>query len=139
MLECKIVNCRPDLLIYLKTKLQQRLIPLFHYALHRDGVLLLGSADTPGHSSEPFAPLTATPRRGLPSNPKALAQQLIEARDDFHAVRNDMQTSRDEVKPAKEEWQASNEELSSVKILEAQLRQIQSGTVANGKERESTS
>ncbi|MGK5056434.1 hypothetical protein ACQ4WY_05775 [Janthinobacterium sp. LB2P49] len=128
-------------MIYLKTKLQQRLIPLFHYALHRDGVLLLGSADTPGHSSEPFAPLTATPRRGLPSNPQvlALAQQLIDARHDIHAVRNDMQTSRDGIKPAKEEWQASNEELSSVKILEAQLRQIQSGAVANGKERESTS
>ena len=48
-----ILCCR-NLLIYLNAKLQQRLIPLFHYALNRDGVLLLGSADTPGHFSELF-------------------------------------------------------------------------------------
>jgi two-component system, chemotaxis family, CheB/CheR fusion protein len=56
-----ILCCR-NLLIYLNAKLQQRLIPLFHYALKRDGILLLGSADTPGHSSELFAPLTTSTR-----------------------------------------------------------------------------
>ncbi|MEG1117700.1 MAG: CheR family methyltransferase, partial [Janthinobacterium sp.] len=56
-----ILCCR-NLLIYLNAKLQQRLIPLFHYALNRDGVLLLGSADTPGHFSELFAPLTTSSR-----------------------------------------------------------------------------
>jgi len=56
-----ILCCR-NLLIYLNAKLQQRLIPLFHYALKRDGILLLGSADTPGHSCELFAPLTTSTR-----------------------------------------------------------------------------
>ncbi|WP_426075893.1 chemotaxis protein CheB [Janthinobacterium sp. PSPC3-1] len=56
-----ILCCR-NLLIYLNAKLQQRLIPLFHYALNRDGLLLLGSADTPGHFSELFAPLTTSTR-----------------------------------------------------------------------------
>jgi two-component system, chemotaxis family, CheB/CheR fusion protein len=56
-----ILCCR-NLLIYLNAKLQQRLIPLFHYALNRDGILLLGSADTPGHFSELFAPLTTSTR-----------------------------------------------------------------------------
>ena len=56
-----ILCCR-NLLIYLNAKLQQRLIPLFHYALNRDGVLLLGSADTPGHFSDLFSPLTTTTR-----------------------------------------------------------------------------
>ncbi|WP_058051236.1 chemotaxis protein CheB [Janthinobacterium sp. Ant5-2-1] len=56
-----ILCCR-NLLIYLNAKLQQRLIPLFHYALNRDGILLLGSADTPGHFSELFAPLTTSSR-----------------------------------------------------------------------------
>ena len=56
-----ILCCR-NLLIYLNAKLQQRLIPLFHYALNRDGVLLLGSADTPGHFSELFSPLTTSTR-----------------------------------------------------------------------------
>ena len=147
MLECKIINCRPDLLIYLKTKLQQRLTPLFHYALNRDGVLLLGSADTLGHSSEPCAPLTASvwlyqrpgnrasqladvPPAATPGRPPKLkvlelGQQLIQAR-------HDIQTSRDEVKPAKGEWQVSNEEWQSARILEARRRQIQSGAVADG-------
>ncbi|MDZ5635600.1 chemotaxis protein CheB [Janthinobacterium sp. GMG1] len=56
-----ILCCR-NLLIYLNAKLQQRLIPLFHYALNRDGVLLLGSADTPGHFSDLFSPLTTSTR-----------------------------------------------------------------------------
>ena len=56
-----ILCCR-NLLIYLNAKLQQRLIPLFHYALKRDGVLLLGSADTPGHFSDLFLPLTTSTR-----------------------------------------------------------------------------
>jgi two-component system CheB/CheR fusion protein len=56
-----ILCCR-NLLIYLNAKLQQRLIPLFHYALKRNGILLLGSADTPGQFSELFTPLTASTR-----------------------------------------------------------------------------
>ena len=56
-----ILCCR-NLLIYLNAKLQRRLIPLFHYALNRDGMLLLGSADTPGHFSDLFAPLTTSTR-----------------------------------------------------------------------------
>ncbi|HAT30105.1 MAG TPA: chemotaxis protein CheB, partial [Janthinobacterium sp.] len=56
-----ILCCR-NLLIYLNAKLQRRLIPLFHYALNRDGILLLGSADTPGHFSDLFSPLTTSTR-----------------------------------------------------------------------------
>ncbi|MYN10956.1 chemotaxis protein CheB [Massilia sp. FT127W] len=51
-----VLSCR-NLLIYFSPKLQQRLIPLFHYALKPAGLLLLGSADTPGHFTELFAPL----------------------------------------------------------------------------------
>jgi two-component system CheB/CheR fusion protein len=48
-----ILCCR-NLLIYFTAKLQERLIPLFHYALRTGGLLMLGSADTPGHFSELF-------------------------------------------------------------------------------------
>lgn len=54
--------CCRNLLIYLNARLQHQLIPLFHYALNRDGLLLLGSADTPGHFPELFAPLTTSSR-----------------------------------------------------------------------------
>lgn len=50
-----ILTCR-NLLIYLGPELQARLIPLFHYALNRDGVLLLGSAETIGSFTGLFAP-----------------------------------------------------------------------------------
>lgn len=56
-----ILSCR-NLLIYFSPKLQQRLIPLFHYALKPEGLLLLGSADTPGQFTELFAPLPGVSR-----------------------------------------------------------------------------
>lgn len=42
-----IVSCR-NLLIYLDSALQKRLLSLFHYTLNGDGYLLLGSAETNG-------------------------------------------------------------------------------------------
>lgn len=48
-----IVSCR-NLLIYLTTELQKKLIPLFYYALIPDGVLFLGSAETVGESARLF-------------------------------------------------------------------------------------
>jgi len=42
-----LVTCR-NLLIYLNAGLQQRLIPLFHYALNPQGFLVLGTSETVG-------------------------------------------------------------------------------------------
>ena len=56
-----ILCCR-NLLIYFNAKLQEQLIPLFHYALKTDGLLMLGSADTPGHYSDLFAVLPGAGR-----------------------------------------------------------------------------
>jgi two-component system, chemotaxis family, CheB/CheR fusion protein len=52
-----ILSCR-NLLIYLGPKLQHKLIPLFHYALNRHGILLLGNAETVGGFTTLFAPLS---------------------------------------------------------------------------------
>ncbi len=51
-----ILSCR-NLLIYFNPKLQEQLIPLFHYALKPEGLLVLGSADTPGSYTELFTPV----------------------------------------------------------------------------------
>ncbi len=51
-----ILSCR-NLLIYLAPELQRKLIPLFHYSLNPDGILLLGSAETIGEFGAMFAPL----------------------------------------------------------------------------------
>ena len=51
-----ILSCR-NLLIYFRPELQAKLFPLFHYALNRDGLLLLGNAETVGNFSHQFAVL----------------------------------------------------------------------------------
>ena len=48
--EIDLVICR-NVLIYLSPALQQKLVPLFHYALRGGGYLLLGSSETLGDSS----------------------------------------------------------------------------------------
>ena len=56
-----ILSCR-NLMIYFNATLQQRLLPLFHYALRPGGVLLLGESETVGRFSSLFAPLDAPSR-----------------------------------------------------------------------------
>jgi two-component system, chemotaxis family, CheB/CheR fusion protein len=56
-----ILCCR-NLLIYFNVKLQEQLIPLFHYALKRNGLLILGSADTPGRFADLFAAVPGSGR-----------------------------------------------------------------------------
>jgi two-component system CheB/CheR fusion protein len=51
-----LLSCR-NLLIYLQPALQERLMPLFHYALKSGGLLLLGNSETVGPSSELFEPV----------------------------------------------------------------------------------
>ncbi|MFO1421657.1 MAG: chemotaxis protein CheB [Candidatus Competibacteraceae bacterium] len=51
-----LLICR-NLLIYLTTELQKKLLTLFHYSLNPGGVLFLGSAETVGSTSELFEPL----------------------------------------------------------------------------------
>lgn len=56
-----ILTCR-NLLIYLGTDLQQRLLPLFHYSLKSGGTLFLGSAESIGNFGDLFSPLEAKAR-----------------------------------------------------------------------------
>jgi len=51
-----LLSCR-NLLIYFGPELQKRLIPLFHYALNRQGILVLGSAETVGNFTDLFSPM----------------------------------------------------------------------------------
>ena len=51
-----ILTCR-NLLIYFGSELQSRLMPLFHYALTEQGILMLGTSETVGSFSSLFHPL----------------------------------------------------------------------------------
>lgn len=48
-----LISCR-NLLIYLGQSLQRRLIPVFHYALHSQGFLFLGSSESVGEFNNLF-------------------------------------------------------------------------------------
>jgi chemotaxis protein methyltransferase CheR/two-component system CheB/CheR fusion protein len=50
-----ILSCR-NLLIYFTPELQKKLIPLFHFALNRYGILLLGNSESVGGFTHLFAP-----------------------------------------------------------------------------------
>lgn len=51
-----LVACR-NLLIYLESRAQKKLIPLFHYVLNPGGVLFLGTSESVGEFSQLFAPI----------------------------------------------------------------------------------
>ncbi len=55
-LKLDMVVCR-NLLIYFDQKLQEQIIPLFHYALNPNGILFLGKSETIGNFSDLFLTL----------------------------------------------------------------------------------
>lgn len=54
----EILACR-NLMIYFEPELQRKLLPLFHYSLVPEGLLVLGMAETVGTSSDLFQPLAS--------------------------------------------------------------------------------
>jgi len=56
-----LISCR-NLLIYMDNDLQDRVIPIFHYALVPNGILVLGSSETIGHHERLFQPLDRSQR-----------------------------------------------------------------------------
>jgi two-component system CheB/CheR fusion protein len=54
-----LVSCR-NLLIYMESKLQQAVIPAFHYSLLPGGILLLGGAESTAHHQDLFTTLDKT-------------------------------------------------------------------------------
>jgi two-component system CheB/CheR fusion protein len=51
-----LISCR-NLLIYLDSDLQKKLLPLFHYSLKPDGILFLGPSETIGGFTDFFSPV----------------------------------------------------------------------------------
>jgi two-component system CheB/CheR fusion protein len=70
--------CCRNLLIYLSTEVQKKLIPLFHFSLNPGGFLFLGSAETRGSGNDLFTPLSGKSRiyRRAESNPRPEAVEF---------------------------------------------------------------
>jgi two-component system CheB/CheR fusion protein len=71
-----ILTCR-NLLIYLTTEMQKKLIPLFHYSLNSGGFLFLGSAETVGNFTDLFNPLDRKSRIYRRLQPLLQAEHVI--------------------------------------------------------------
>ncbi|XYD09046.1 CheR family methyltransferase [Methylobacterium sp. NMS12] len=56
-----LISCR-NLLIYLDTELQGRVIPLFHFALKPDGILFLGNSENVSRHTDLFAAIDSRSR-----------------------------------------------------------------------------
>jgi two-component system CheB/CheR fusion protein len=56
-----ILSCR-NLLIYLGSEVQKKLMPLFHYSLSPGGILFLGTAETTGGATDLFTPISGKSR-----------------------------------------------------------------------------
>ena len=67
-----LISCR-NLMIYLNTNLQKRILPMFHYALNPRGFLFLGTSETTGE----FVNLFATVERSM---------KLYRRKDDVHSL-----------------------------------------------------
>jgi two-component system CheB/CheR fusion protein len=53
-----LVSCR-NVLIYMDSVLQKKVLPLFHYVLNHDGFLFLGSSESIGEFADFFSPVSA--------------------------------------------------------------------------------
>ncbi len=53
-----LITCR-NLLIYIKGEFQKKIIPVFHYSLNNDGLLLLGTSESIGEHGNLFTPMDA--------------------------------------------------------------------------------
>jgi two-component system CheB/CheR fusion protein len=56
-----LISCR-NVLIYLGNQLQQKALPIFHYALKPGGFLFLGASESIGSSTDLFEPRTRNTR-----------------------------------------------------------------------------
>ncbi len=66
--------CCRNVLIYFNAALQQRLLPLFHYALLPGGVLMLGGSETIGRSTALFSSLNSQAKLYLRTGTAAVGQ-----------------------------------------------------------------
>jgi two-component system CheB/CheR fusion protein len=93
-----ILSCR-NLLIYLTSAVQKKLMPLFHYSLSPGGILFLGSAETIGGATELFTPLSGKSR--LFRRPEsALRPEPVEFPSSFSAGPPAISVKSPDLKPA---------------------------------------
>jgi two-component system, chemotaxis family, CheB/CheR fusion protein len=89
-----ILSCR-NMLIYMETELQKKLMALFHYSLNPGGIMLLGTSETLGIQNEGFAELN-NKLKFFKRSPIVMRNELVDFPSSFHHTkgsRNEMKIS----------------------------------------------
>jgi two-component system CheB/CheR fusion protein len=108
--ELDLLVCR-NLLIYLRSEAQDRLIPLFHYTLKKDGILFLGNSETIGRFPELFDPLSKS-------------HSIFRKRDRSVSTRIHFPTGRNEPAHLAEEGDGKDDGANQSVSLEASVEKI---------------
>ncbi len=77
-----ILTCR-NMLIYMESELQKKLMALFNYSLNPGGILVLGSAETLGAQCEKFTEIDSK-LKIYKSSSKTISTELIDFPTSFH-------------------------------------------------------
>jgi two-component system CheB/CheR fusion protein len=107
-----LVSCK-NLIIYLDNHLQDKIIPIFHYALNKDGFLILGKSETLGKYGELFDDIDKNNRifskrsvnaAGIyssfvfqPTELKELGIKLKSSRSEFEELRSSLHREVDRI------------------------------------------
>lgn len=124
-----LISCR-NLMIYMNTDLQKKILNFLHYSLNPGGLLFLGKAETAGGKRGLFSPLDRRMRlyqrkepgfnagspealTYIPTRTEKLSEEpaSAEERKLFNA---EMQSTKAELQDCREELQSVNEELAAV-------------------------
>ncbi len=93
-----LLLCR-NLLIYLNSEAQKKLLPLFHYTLIPSGILVLGSSETIGGHTNLFETLDGTwkiyKRREIPQSMRPLVKFPTGTPSDFSTTSNKKEATPD--------------------------------------------
>jgi len=80
-----LLSCR-NLLIYLESDLQSRLISTFHYSLKPGGILFLSSSESIGSSLDLFKPINRKWRIYMASGIRTISQTIVETPHSWFGV-----------------------------------------------------
>jgi two-component system CheB/CheR fusion protein len=103
-----ILSCR-NLLIYMDTKLQEKLLGLFYYSINPEGIILLGNAETLRTQSHLFTPVDAKLKIYKRSDTAHIPELL------------DFPSSFSRIKPDKIEEQKSDRSTLNIQTLADQM------------------
>ncbi len=136
------ISCR-NLLIYLDVPMQRLVIPIFHYSLNPEGILLLGISETVG----PFTALFATVNQkfriyrkkpapsslpltisfGRKANAKAVQRREFVAPEEYRKIQQELADTKPHVRGMIEEERGVSEDLlSALHELQSQNEELQS-------------